>query len=85
MALAGSLVLVGIVSFAVRARRRPVVSGVEGLLREQAEAVESFEREGLVRVHGEVWTAVSRIRQGWRAPAGPRGEWADAGSGTARD
>ena len=68
MALAGSLVLVGIVSFAVRARRRPVVSGVEGLLREQAEAVESFEREGLVRVHGEVWTAISRqpVRAGER-------------------
>ena len=68
MALAGSLVLLGIVSFAVRARRRPVVSGVEGLLREQAEAVESFERQGLVRVHGEVWTAVSRkpVRAGER-------------------
>jgi membrane-bound serine protease (ClpP class) len=44
------------------------VSGVEGLLREQAEAVESFERQGLVRVHGEVWTAVSRtpVRAGER-------------------
>lgn len=60
MALAGALVLLGIVSFAVRARRRPVVSGSEGLLRERAEAVESFERQGLVRVHGELWNAVSR-------------------------
>jgi membrane-bound serine protease (ClpP class) len=61
MALAGSLLLLGIVSFAVRARRRPVVSGVEGLLRERAEAIESFDRRGLVRVHGEVWTAVTRV------------------------
>jgi membrane-bound serine protease (ClpP class) len=68
MALAGALVLVGIVSFAVRARRRPVVSGAEGLMLEHAEAVESFERQGRVRVHGEIWTAVSRVpvREGQR-------------------
>jgi membrane-bound serine protease (ClpP class) len=68
MALTGALLLVGIVSFAVKARRRPVVSGTEGLLRERAEAVESFERQGLVRVHGEIWTAVSRqpVREGQR-------------------
>jgi len=59
MALAGALLLLGIVSFAVHARRRPVVSGTEGLLREFAEAVESFEHRGLVRVHGEIWNAVS--------------------------
>jgi membrane-bound serine protease (ClpP class) len=59
MGLAGALVLLAIVSFAVRARRRPVVSGVEGLTRESAEAVEDFERHGLVRVHGELWSAVS--------------------------
>jgi membrane-bound serine protease (ClpP class) len=60
MALAGGLLLLGIVSFAVRARRRPVVSGQEGLLREQAEAVEAFDSRGLVRVHGELWNAVTR-------------------------
>jgi membrane-bound serine protease (ClpP class) len=68
MGLAGALLLLAIVSFAVRARRRPVVSGVEGLLREQAQAVESFESEGRVRAHGEIWAAVSRepIREGQR-------------------
>jgi membrane-bound serine protease (ClpP class) len=60
MGLAGSLLLLGIVSFAVRARRRPVVSGQEGLLREHAEALEDFEHHGLVRVHGELWNAVTR-------------------------
>jgi membrane-bound serine protease (ClpP class) len=59
MALAGALVLVAIVSFAVRARRRPVVSGIEALSGATAEAVEDFEREGLVRVHGEIWKAHS--------------------------
>ena len=35
---------------------------------ERAEAVESFEREGRVRAHGEIWSAVSRepIREGQR-------------------
>ena len=68
MALAGALVLLAIVSFAVRARRRPVVSGIEGLTQEIAEAVEDFDRQGLVRVHGELWTAVSRepVRAGQR-------------------
>jgi membrane-bound serine protease (ClpP class) len=61
MALAGSLLLFGIVSFAVRARRRPVVSGREALLREHAEAVDGFEHRGLVRVRGELWNAVSRV------------------------
>jgi membrane-bound serine protease (ClpP class) len=60
MGLAGSLLLLAIVSFAVRARRRPVVSGQEGLLRERAEAVEAFEHQGLVRVHGELWNAVTQ-------------------------
>ena len=68
MALAGALVLLAIVSFAVRARRRPVVSGAEGLARELAEAVEDFEHKGLVRVHGELWTAESSapVRAGQR-------------------
>lgn len=66
MALAGSLLLLGIVSFAVRARRRPVVSGREGLLLEHAEAIEAFDAQGLVRAHGELWNAVTRtpVRSG---------------------
>lgn len=68
MGFAGSLLLLGIVSFAVRARRRPVMSGREALLREPAEAVEGFERHGLVRVRGELWNAVSHapVRSGQR-------------------
>jgi membrane-bound serine protease (ClpP class) len=68
MGLAGSLLLLAIVSFAVRARRRPIVSGGEALLTERAEAIESFETKGLVRIHGELWNATSRtpVRQGQR-------------------
>ena len=44
------------------------MSGREGLLRETAEAVEAFERRGLVRVHGELWNAVTQtpVRAGQR-------------------
>ena len=68
MALAGSLVLLAIVSFAVRARRRPVVTGGEGLLAQRAEAIESFEKTGVVRVYGELWNATTRtpVRRGQR-------------------
>ncbi len=68
MGLAGSLLLLAIVSFAVRARRRPVLGGAEGLLREIAEALEDFDHRGLVRVQGETWTAVSSrpVRTGQR-------------------
>jgi membrane-bound serine protease (ClpP class) len=61
MAFAGSLLLLGIVTFAVRARRRPVVSGHEGMLLEQAEAVEAFDGRGLVRVQGVLWNAVTPV------------------------
>ena len=66
MGFAGSLLLLGIFSFAVRARQRPVVSGREALLREPSVAVEAFQRAGLVRVRGELWNAVSHtpVRSG---------------------
>jgi len=72
MALSGALVLVAIVSFAVRARRRPVVSGIEALSGETAEAVEDFEREGLVRVRGEIWKArsIAPVHAGQRLRVG---------------
>jgi membrane-bound serine protease (ClpP class) len=60
LALVGSFLLLALVSFAMRARRAPVVSGREAMLHDYAEAVESFEHQGLVRVHGELWQAVTR-------------------------
>jgi membrane-bound serine protease (ClpP class) len=55
----GGLVALGIVLYAVRARARPVVTGVERLLTQTAVAVEDFEASGLVRVGGELWQAVA--------------------------
>jgi membrane-bound serine protease (ClpP class) len=60
IALAGSLALLGIVWFAMRSRSRPVVSGVEEMADETAEAIEDFEHEGPVWAHGERWTARSK-------------------------
>ncbi|ROR32734.1 NfeD family protein [Inmirania thermothiophila] len=57
-----------VVGMAVRARRRPVVSGAEELLGATAEAVEDFEGTGRVRLHGELWQAESPVpvRRGQR-------------------
>jgi membrane-bound serine protease (ClpP class) len=59
IATAGSLGLMGIVWFAVRARHRPVVSGREQLIGSVGVALEGFEHEGEVFVHSERWHAVT--------------------------
>ena len=52
-------VLIFTVIMAIFAHKKPVVSGKEGLLKEEVEAVENFKRSGHVFVHGEIWKAVS--------------------------
>ena len=47
------------VTFALKARRQPVVSGREDMIGAPGEALAAFEREGWVRVRGESWQAVS--------------------------
>jgi len=59
IAIVGSLGLMGIVWFAVRARNQPVVSGREQLIGAAGTALEDFEREGEVFVHSERWHAVT--------------------------
>ena len=59
MALLGALLLITIVTFAMRARRQPQVSGDLAMLAEPAEAIETFDREGMVRVRGELWRATT--------------------------
>jgi len=55
--LAGAGATMAIVWFAVRARRRPVVSGREQLIGSWCEADEDFDGAGRVMVHGEHWSA----------------------------
>ena len=61
----GGLIALGIVTFAVRSRGTPVVTGGEQLLREVGVAVDDFDGSGSIRVHGELWSA--RTRQPLRA------------------
>jgi membrane-bound serine protease (ClpP class) len=57
-----------VVGAAIKARRRPVVSGREELLGARGEALDDFAGPGRIRVHGEVWQAVTKvpIRRGER-------------------
>jgi membrane-bound serine protease (ClpP class) len=60
IALAGALTLLGMVWFAMKSRVRPVVSGIEEMTGAPAQALEDFDDEGQVWVHGERWLARSR-------------------------
>jgi membrane-bound serine protease (ClpP class) len=61
VAAAGAVLMLLTATYFARSRRRPVVTGVEQLLREPAIAMEDFEATGLVRVRGEIWRAVTPI------------------------
>lgn len=56
--IGGALVL-GLVIMMMRARNRPVVSGIEGMIGHTAEALEDFDSRGSVLLDGERWTAVT--------------------------
>lgn len=53
------LVFVVIVGMAMRARRKPVVSGAEELIGAEAVVQEDFAQQGTVTIHSEKWNAVS--------------------------
>ena len=55
IAAASAAFLFLVVGTAVKARRRPVVSGREELVGSTGEALEDCDREGWARVHGETW------------------------------
>ena len=59
-ALVSAGMLIMTVGMALKSRKRPVVSGSEELLGATGRALEGFDREGPVRVHGEVWRARTR-------------------------
>jgi membrane-bound serine protease (ClpP class) len=59
IATVGGLVIVGIVYIAARAMRRPVVTGVQGMIGDSAEVVQDFTGRGRVRYRGELWHARS--------------------------
>jgi len=48
---------IGVIGYAVKTRRKPVVSGAEELIGAVGEALEDFDGRGRIRVHSESWTA----------------------------
>jgi membrane-bound serine protease (ClpP class) len=66
IATVAAFALLGLIWLAMRSRKLPVVSGVEELTKAVATALEDFDREGAVWVHGERWRARSAtaVRKG---------------------
>lgn len=50
-----------VVGMAIKARHRPIVSGREEFISEIGEVVDGFDREGWIRVHGELWHARTHV------------------------
>jgi membrane-bound serine protease (ClpP class) len=67
-AAASAVFLMLLIGVALKARRRPVVSGREELIGSAGEVLEDFEREGWARVHSETW----RVRAAMPLKAGRR-------------
>ncbi len=59
--LSSALLFIFVVGMAIKARRRPVVSGAEELLGGEAVVLQDFEHEGRVAIHGETWRAASDL------------------------
>jgi len=68
IATAGAAFLFLVLGMALKAHRRPVVSGREELIGSTGEVLEDCEREGWARVHSETW----RIRSSAPLKAGQR-------------
>jgi membrane-bound serine protease (ClpP class) len=68
VATAGALIALLIVMYFTRARRKPVVTGAEQLLKEPAVAMADFDNTGPVRIRGEIWNAMTRqpVKNGQR-------------------
>ncbi|MHC4221235.1 MAG: NfeD family protein, partial [Planctomycetota bacterium] len=64
------LLLVIVVGMLLRSRRAVLVSGDSAMLGDIAEIMEDFDDKGLVRVHGELWQAVTErpVKKGQLLP-----------------
>lgn len=61
IAIASGVGFMAILLLAARARRRPVVTGLEELMAEPAFALDDFQGRGRVHIRGETWTADSDV------------------------
>jgi len=60
-ALVSSILFTIVIVMALKARRRPIVSGQEQLLGAAAEVIRDFDGDGVVHLHGENWSAHSNV------------------------
>jgi membrane-bound serine protease (ClpP class) len=60
-AVASVLMFVFVIGMAIKARRRPVVSGLEQLVGSEARVLEDFAGQGTVSIHSERWSARSSV------------------------
>ena len=61
IAFLSALFVLVVVGMAVRARKRPVVSGSEEMLRATGEVIEDFVQEGWALIHSENWKVRSAV------------------------
>ncbi|HEY0664386.1 MAG TPA: NfeD family protein, partial [Thiobacillaceae bacterium] len=61
VAVASALFSFFVASLALRARRRPVVTGAEEMVGATGEILADLEHEGWARIHGEQWRVHSRV------------------------
>jgi membrane-bound serine protease (ClpP class) len=59
IAAASAVLLIGVAGMALKARKRPVVSGRETMIGSVGEVLEDFDGEGWARVQGETWRVKS--------------------------
>lgn len=59
--LVSALIFTVVFALAMKAWRRPVVSGSEGTIGAEATALEDFDQEGRVRLKGELWKARTNL------------------------
>jgi len=60
-ALTSAVLFIFVVGMAIKARRRPVVSGLEELVGGEAIVVNDFDHSGRVMIHSETWNAQTAI------------------------
>jgi membrane-bound serine protease (ClpP class) len=59
--VASVALFVFVIGAAVKSRGARVVSGREAIIGDSAEVMEDFPERGLVRLHGEIWQARSKV------------------------
>lgn len=64
------VVLIFLVGMLMRARQTALVTGDSVMLNEMAEVMEDFSEQGQVRIHGEIWQAITEqpVRKGQLVP-----------------